>query len=45
MRNPVIRVSTFDLNPERQLDGIQIDRAFVDKASGGSCRLSWSAAC
>ena len=27
-----IRVSTFDQNPERQLDGIQIDRSFTDKA-------------
>jgi DNA invertase Pin-like site-specific DNA recombinase len=29
-----IRVSTFDQNPERQLDGIQVDRSFTDKASG-----------
>ena len=29
-----IRVSTFDQNPERQLDGVQIDRSFTDKASG-----------
>lgn len=29
-----IRVSTFDQNPERQLDGIKVDRTFTDKASG-----------
>jgi DNA invertase Pin-like site-specific DNA recombinase len=29
-----IRVSTFDQNPERQLEGAQVDRAFTDKASG-----------
>jgi DNA invertase Pin-like site-specific DNA recombinase len=29
-----IRVSSFDQNPNRQLDGIAIDRAFIDKASG-----------
>ena len=29
-----VRVSTFDQNPERQLDGIQVDRQFIDKASG-----------
>ncbi len=29
-----IRVSTFDQNPERQLEGIEVDRAFTDKASG-----------
>jgi len=29
-----IRVSAFDQNPERQLDGIQVDRTFTDKASG-----------
>ena len=28
------RVSTFDQNPERQLEGIQVDRTFTDKASG-----------
>lgn len=27
------RVSTFDQNPERQLKGIKVDRAFTDKAS------------
>ena len=31
-----IRVSTFDQNPERQLESINIDKAFVDKASGRS---------
>lgn len=29
-----VRVSAFDQNPERQLEGIQIDRTFTDKASG-----------
>ena len=29
-----IRVSSFDQNPERQLEGIQLDRTFTDKASG-----------
>jgi DNA invertase Pin-like site-specific DNA recombinase len=29
-----IRVSTFEQNPERQLEGIKLDRSYVDKASG-----------
>ena len=29
-----VRVSTFDQNPERQLEGVQVDRTFVDTASG-----------
>ena len=29
-----VRVSTFDQNPERQLDQIPVDRLFIDKASG-----------
>lgn len=29
-----VRVSTFDQNPERQLEDIQLDRVFTDKASG-----------
>jgi DNA invertase Pin-like site-specific DNA recombinase len=29
-----IRVSSFDQNPERQLEEIRVDRAFTDKASG-----------
>ena len=29
-----IRVSTFDQRTERQLEGIQLDRTFTDKASG-----------
>lgn len=29
-----IRVSTFEQNVERQLEGIQLDRTFTDKASG-----------
>ena len=31
-----IRVSTIEQNTERQLDGINLDRIFEDKASGGS---------
>lgn len=29
-----IRVSSFDQNPERQLDNVTLDRIFTDKASG-----------
>ena len=29
-----IRVSSLEQNPERQLEGIELDRTFVDKASG-----------
>ncbi len=29
-----IRVSTFDQNPERQLEHVEVDRIFSDKASG-----------
>ena len=29
-----VRVSTLDQNTERQLDGIELDRTFTDKASG-----------
>ena len=29
-----IRVSSFDQNHERQLEGIQLDKRFIDKASG-----------
>ena len=29
-----VRVSAFDQNPERQLEDIQLDRIFTDKASG-----------
>ncbi len=29
-----VRVSTFDQNPERQLDQVPVDRLFIDKASG-----------
>lgn len=29
-----IRVSSFDQNPDRQLDNVQVDRQFIDKASG-----------
>jgi DNA invertase Pin-like site-specific DNA recombinase len=36
MKNKVgyVRVSSFDQNPERQLDGLELDRKFIDKASG-----------
>ncbi|MEA0410385.1 hypothetical protein SNC34_00380, partial [Escherichia coli] len=41
-----IRVSTFDQNPERQLEGVKVDRAFSDKASGKGhcCKVSDEAA-
>ena len=44
-----IRVSTFDQNPERQLEGVKVDRAFSDKASGKDvkrhcCKVSDEAA-
>ena len=29
-----VRVSSFDQNPERQLDQVQVDKLFMDKASG-----------
>ena len=29
-----IRVSSFDQNPERQLDQVPLDKVFTDKASG-----------
>ena len=29
-----VRVSTEDQNPERQLDGVELDRVFVEHASG-----------
>jgi len=29
-----IRVSTLDQNTERQLEGIEVDKTFLDKASG-----------
>ena len=29
-----VRVSSFDQNPERQLDQVQVDKVFTDKASG-----------
>lgn len=31
-----IRVSTTDQNTERQLDGVEVDKTFTDKCSGGS---------
>jgi DNA invertase Pin-like site-specific DNA recombinase len=38
-----IRVSTFDQNPERQLEHVEVDRIFSDKASGSElngCQFS-----
>lgn len=32
------RVSSYDQNPERQLEGIQVDRLFTDKVSGKDTR-------
>lgn len=29
-----VRISTFDQNPARQLEQVQVDRIFTDKASG-----------
>lgn len=34
LRIGYVRVSSEDQNPDRQLEGIQIDRRFLDKASG-----------
>lgn len=28
-----VRVSSFDQNPERQLEGVEVDKVFTDKAS------------
>ena len=33
-----VRVSTFEQNPERQLDQVALDRVFTDKASGKDVR-------
>ena len=33
-----IRVSSFGQNPQRQLDGLKLDKAFIDKASGKSIK-------
>lgn len=33
-----VRVSSFDQNPERQLEQISVDRTFTDKASGKDAR-------
>jgi DNA invertase Pin-like site-specific DNA recombinase len=37
-----IRVSTLDQHTERQLDGIQVDKTFTDKASGKDISASVS---
>jgi len=34
LRIGYVRVSTLDQNTERQLEGIELDRCFTDKASG-----------
>ncbi len=42
-----VRVSSFDQNPERQLEQIQVDKVFTDKASGKDrhcCKVSDEAA-
>lgn len=31
-----VRVSTLDQNPDRQLDGVPVDRTFTDRASGST---------
>lgn len=39
-----VRVSSFDQNPERQLDHVPVDRLFTDKASGKNTQrpeLEW----
>jgi DNA invertase Pin-like site-specific DNA recombinase len=33
-----VRVSSFDQNPERQLEHVQVDKVFTDKASGKDTR-------
>lgn len=39
------RVSTIDQNTDRQLDGIELDRVFTDKASGKDTQRPQLAAC
>ncbi len=29
-----VRVSSFDQNPERQLEHVEVDKVFIDQASG-----------
>jgi DNA invertase Pin-like site-specific DNA recombinase len=38
MRVGYVRVSTVDQNTARQLDGIEVERTFTDKASGDTTR-------
>ncbi len=33
-----VRVSSFDQNPQRQLEHAQVNRVFIDKASGKDTR-------
>ena len=33
-----VRVSSFDQNPERQLEQVPVDKLFTDKASGKDTR-------
>ncbi len=33
-----VRVSSFDQNPERQLEDVRLDRIFTDKVSGKDTR-------
>ena len=37
-----VRVSSVDQSTERQLDGIELDRVFTDKASGKDCGFNRS---
>lgn len=38
MKVGYVRVSSVDQNPDRQLDGVSVDRVFTDKASGRDVR-------
>lgn len=39
------RVSTLDQHPDRQLDGVMVDKTFTDYASGGTTQRPQLAAC
>jgi len=40
-----IRVSTLDQNPDRQLEGVQVSKVFIDKASGKDTQRPQLEAC
>ncbi|KEM76680.1 resolvase, N terminal domain protein [Escherichia coli 6-537-08_S3_C3] len=40
-----VRVSSFDQNPERQLEQTQVSKVFTDKASGKDTRAPSSKRC